>query len=377
MDLIPQTDPHAGYLARKSQIDMAVAQALQSGWYILGKTVEQFEQAFAAYLGVGQVVAVASGTDAIELSLRAMDLSPTDAVLTVSHTAVATVAAIERAGLKPVLVDVDPKRYTLDPASLESTVRAMLEGPLAHAGRPKAVVVVHLYGQPADMPAILEIAERYGLAVIEDVAQAHGAELNGRKVGTFGRLAAFSFYPTKNLGALGDGGAIATSDPSLAIRLRALREYGWHERYISSEPGINSRLDVLQAAILSVQLKYLDRDNDARRAIAQRYDQCLADLADRIQAPCVPAGVKHVYHQYVIQTDRREAWKGQLKSQQIAVGIHYPMAVHQQPAYERLPRLALSGTESLMPRILSLPMFAQLTQGQADRVIQAIRDGLG
>lgn len=372
MDPIPQTDPHAAYLARKSRIDQAVAQAMESGWYILGQTVERFEREFASYLGVSRTVGVASGTDAIELSLRALDLSPGDAVLTVSHTAVATVAAIQRAGMKPVLVDVDPRRYTMDPASLESTLRAMLDGSLTDAGRPKAIVVVHLYGQPADMPAILDIAERYGLAVIEDVAQAHGAELDGRKVGTFGRLAAFSFYPTKNLGALGDGGAIATDDPRLATRLQALREYGWHERYISSEPGINSRLDVLQAAILSVQLDHLDQDNAARRMIAQRYDRAMAEPGNAIQQPTVADGVKHVYHQYVIQTNRRDALRDHLKSLGIGVGIHYPMAVHQQPAYQRLPRLELPHTQTLIPRLLSLPMFAQLTADQTRRVIQAI-----
>ena len=291
---IPQTDPRANYLAHKDEIDAAIAAVLAGGRYILGEQVAAFEREFAAYLGAGSTegathaIGVGSGTDALHLALRACGIGPGDRVFTVSHTAVATVAAIELAGATPVLVDIDPATFTMDPNRLEEAVRRDEGGNSSNVKRHSSIVTrhsaiipVHLYGHPADMAAILEIARRYDLWVIEDCAQAHGATIDGQKTGTFGDIAAFSFYPTKNLGALGDGGAVVTSDPALAEQTRLLREYGWRERYVSAIPGLNSRLDELQAAILRVKLRYLDAENARRRALAAEYDRLLADSSVR------------------------------------------------------------------------------------------------
>src|SRR6266446_4586032 len=259
---VRQTDPRAGYLAQRTAIDTAIARVLGSGLYILGNEVEAFEAVFADFIGVAHAVGCASGTDAIELALRACDIGAGDLVFTVSHTAVATVAAIERAGATPVLVDIEPGGFTMDPAALE---RALDVPP---PGRPAAVLPVHLYGEPADLEPILRLARRHGLRVIEDCAQSHGALYHGRTTGSLGDIACFSFYPTKNLGALGDAGMTATDDAELATALREIREYGWRDRYVSARVGINSRLDPIQAAILGVNLTTLAADNARRQAIA-------------------------------------------------------------------------------------------------------------
>src|SRR5688572_19253148 len=238
------SDPRRGYLAYRDEIDSAISRVLQGGMYILGSEVASFEREFAAYLGVAHAIGVASGTDALIVALKACGVGPGDSVITVSHTAVATVAAIELAGATPVLIDIDPDTFTLD--------ASQLEGAIAAHPSTRAVIPVHLYGHPADMPSILDAASRHDLYVIEDCAQAHGASLAGRMAGTWGHMAAFSFYPTKNLGALGDGGAVATNDPSIAERAAALRQYGWRTRYISDFPGMNSRLDEIQSAVLRV-----------------------------------------------------------------------------------------------------------------------------
>ena len=292
--MIITTNPQAAYLAHRKEIDQAIATVLDSGWYILGQQVSAFEAEFARYLGAGFAVTTASGTDGIELALRACGIGEGDVVITVSHTAVATVAAIERCGALPVLIDIDPDTYTMDPQRLEHAIQSV-------EGTARAIIPVHLYGHPADMAAINDIAQLHDLLVIEDCAQAHGATIGGQKVGTFGDMAAFSFYPTKNLGALGDGGCVVTSNESLCHKARALREYGWQDRYISAEPGINSRLDELQAAVLRVKLRYLDQNNARRGEIAQIYhDQLIAtDLVlPRVQPDCT-----HVYHQFVVQSE--------------------------------------------------------------------------
>src|SRR5438132_7055559 len=234
--------------------------------YILGDEVARFEEEFAHYLGVQYAVGVGSGTDALHIALRACGVGPGDTVLTVSHTAVATVAAVELTGATAVLTDIDPATATMDVNSLAEAIQKQ------HSGRLKAIIPVHLYGHPADMPAIMTIAERHGLKVIEDCAQSHGAALEGRKTGTWGHVAAFSFYPTKNLGALGDGGAAVTNDRTVAEQLRLLREYGWRERYVSDFAGLNTRLDELQAAVLRVKLRYLDKENARRRELARIYE---------------------------------------------------------------------------------------------------------
>jgi dTDP-4-amino-4,6-dideoxygalactose transaminase len=364
--VVPQTDPKANYLAHRVEIDAAIQRVLESGWYILGREVEAFEQEFAAFIGVRHAIGVGNGTDALELALRASGVGPNDLVFTVSHTAVATVAAIELTGATPVLVDIDPVTYTMDPNSLAE----VLSRP--HKGRPKAVIPVHLYGQPADMPAIMELAHRYGLQVIEDCAQSHGATLAGRMTGSWGEIAAFSFYPTKNLGALGDGGIVVTNDSSLAERVRLLRQYGWRERYISDSPGLNSRLDELQAAILSVKLRYLDEENRKRRNLAGVYDKMLS--ATGLVLPASTSSTKHVYHQYVIRTASRDALKRFLADRGIGTAIHYPVPVHRQPAYQG--RLSCAGsmtkTEMVAGEILSLPMHPQLTEAQLERTCTAI-----
>jgi dTDP-4-amino-4,6-dideoxygalactose transaminase len=310
---IPQTDPKAGYLAHKEEIDIAIRNVLESGRYILGLEVEAFEQEFAAYLGVQHAIGVGNGTDALELALRACGVGPDNAVLTVSHTAVATVAAIERVGAIPILVDIDPKTYTMDPNHLEDTLRKMYRASSSVPHLPSAIIPVHLYGYPADMPAILEICRRYHLYVIEDCAQSHGAVIQERRTGTWGDIAAFSFYPTKNLGALGDGGMVVTSNPDMAKKVRLQRQYGWEERYVSETPGENSRLDELQAAILRVKLRYLDQENQARRETAHYYSQHIE--TDAIIKPVERSGTTHIYHQYVVRTPDRNAMQQYLKEE--------------------------------------------------------------
>ncbi|HEY0368761.1 MAG TPA: DegT/DnrJ/EryC1/StrS family aminotransferase [Chthoniobacterales bacterium] len=371
MKPILAADPHAGYLAHKTEISAAIARVLESGHYILGADVAAFEQEWAEYLHLGHAVGVANGTDALELALRALEIGHGDIVVTTSNTAVATVAAIERAGAKPLLIDVDPDALTLSPESLAEA----LSRDAAHAI--KAVIPVHLYGQPADMRAILALAGKHGLRVIEDCAQAHGAEIDGRKVGTFGDLAAFSFYPTKNLGALGDGGAVVTNNYSLGERLRELRSYGWRERYISEIAGLNSRLDEIQAAVLRVKLRHLDAENRRRRQIARRYDDLLGAFAN-IALPKPAANARHVYHQYVIRLPDREPLRAYLDSQQIGTAVLYPVPIHLQPAYRE--RIEVAGamrvTERAAKELLCLPIHPWLDDAELARVGAAITDWL-
>ncbi len=367
---IPQSSPGAGYLACKDEIDAAIAEVLSSGWFILGKQTAAFEKEFAQFLGAGHSVGVGNGTDALELALRACDIGPGDAVLTVSHTAVATAAAIELAGATPVWVDIDPETFTMAPERLRETISEYEEAAVGkNLPLLKAILPVHLYGHPADMPAILEIARLHGLRVIEDCAQAHGATLNGKPVGTWGELAAFSFYPTKNLGALGDGGAVVTNDPALAEKLRLLREYGWQERYVSRLPGMNTRLDEMQSAVLRVKLRHLAADNARRRDIARQYDEALA--ATPLRLPRISSQAESVYHQYVIRTERRDELKAQLQAAGVGTLIHYPVPIHQQPAYAGRCYQSLHGlphTEQAAREILSLPMYPQLTNESVNQV---------
>jgi dTDP-4-amino-4,6-dideoxygalactose transaminase len=373
--MIPQTNPKAAYLAQRDAIDAAIRRVLENGWYIQGEEVAAFEREFAAYTGSKHGIAVASGTDALILALRGMGIGPGDAVITVSHTAVATVAAIELAGATPALVDIDAC-WTMAPAALE----AMLKDWPQQAPKPKAVIPVHLYGQPAAMPEIAAIAERHGLILLEDNAQAHGASLNGRMVGRWGKAAAYSLYPTKNLGAIGDGGIITTDDDSLAETLRALREYGWRERYISAIPGMNSRLDPLQAAILRVKLGNLPADTARRQAIAARYSAGLAGLAG-LSLPTVRPGAAPVYHLYVVDAGtRRDALQAGLKDRGIGTLVHYPVPVHLQAAYRGRILLGPGGlprTELAAKSVLSLPLYPQLGDAEVDTVIDAVRQVWG
>jgi len=367
--LVPQADPGAGYRAYKEDIDAAVARALGSGWYILGAEGRAFEAEFAAWLGAEHAVGCGSGTDALALALRALGIGPGCAVATVSHTAVATVAAIEMAGAVPVLIDIDPDHYTLDPAELAD----VLASPPAGLPPVRAVIPVHLYGQAAGMDAILPLCRRHGVHVIEDCSQAHGAALHGRRLGTLGDIGTFSLYPTKNLGALGDGGVIATGDAALAERLAALRQYGWRTHYVSDEVGVNSRLDEVQAAVLSVKLRHVDAGNARRRAIAAGYDAALAGT--RLVPPARRTGATHVFHQYVVRTSDRDGLRARLRAAGIGTGVHYPVPVHLQPAYRCRVVLGPAGcrrSEQAAAEVLSLPMFPELTGTQTGTVCAAL-----
>ena len=351
--MTPFLNLRAAYEAQKADIDNATARVLASGWYILGPEVEAFEAEFAAYCAVPHAVGVASGTDAVLLALKGLGIGTADEVITVAHTAVATVTAIELAGATPVLVDIDPLTYTIDPAAVEAAI----------SPRTKAIVAVHLYGHPADLEPLQAIAQRHKLALVEDCAQAHGAKYKGQRVGSIGDVAAFSFYPTKNLGAMGDGGLITTRHADVAERVRWLRQYGWQERYISAISGYNSRLDELQAAILRVKLTALEANNAQRRAHAAEYGRLLAHTG--WQLPTVAPYAEHVFHLYVIQTEGRDALAEKLRQQGVGTAVHYPVPVHLQPAYAHLGYKvgSLPVTESAAQRILSLPMYPELPQG--------------
>ena len=393
--MIPFNDLRTQYLTIKSEIDAAVARTLDSGWYILGREVEAFEREFAAYLGQGAggkeqgagsreqgnsdslplapsplppaCVAVNSGTDALQLALLACDIGPGDEVITVAHTAVATAAAISLTGATPVFVDVELDSYTMAPAALEAAITP----------RTKAIIPVHLYGHPAKLAEIMAIAKHHKLRVIEDCAQAHGACYHGQLVGTIGDLGCFSFYPTKNLGALGDGGAVVSRDPALIERVRLLREYGWtpQARYVSQTRGMNSRLDELQAAILRVKLRHLDEWNAARRTLAECY---ATYLPPQLTKPKEAAGCFHVYHLYVVRTPQRDALRSALQADGVGTAIHYPVPIHQQPAYQDGSARwgHLQETEQLAQEILSLPMYPSLTVDAVQRVSEAICSAL-
>jgi dTDP-4-amino-4,6-dideoxygalactose transaminase len=373
---IPQSAPVLSYFAQKTEIDASILKVLESGRYILGSEVSAFEEEFSSLMGCRFSVGVGNGTDALEMSLRALDVGPNDIVFTVSHTAVATVAAIIRTGAIPVFVDVDPDRFTMDPDRLESIITSLTQNPDQRIGKPRAIIPVHLYGHPADMDAILAISRRYSLAVVEDCAQAHGAKLNGRRVGTFGQCGAFSFYPTKNLGAFGDGGMVITDDPTVRQKLLAIREYGWIERYISSSNGINSRLDEMQAAVLRIKLKRLDLNNQRRNQIAAQFGEALQDspaIAPRFN----PATTEHVFHLYVVRSETRATLDAYLRSHGIGTAIHYPMPVHRQPAFTGcygLHPTPLPVTEAIAHEILSLPVYPELSDSQVEYVARTLRD---
>ena len=367
---VPQANPGAGYRALKADIDAAVARTLESGWYILGQELRAFESEFAAWLGVSSAIGCGNGTDALALALRALGVGPGMSVVTVSHTAVATVAAIEMVGATPLLIDIESEYYTMDPAELE----AVLEHPPRAVPPICAVIPVHLYGQPAALERIIAVCGRHGVPVVEDCAQAHGATIGSQKVGGFTEVATFSFYPTKNLGALGDGGMVATRNAQLAGDIAALRQYGWRTHYISDLVGVNSRLDEIQAAILRVKLQHLDAQNARRQAIARLYDEAL--LGTDVAPPARRNGVGHAFHLYVLRLANRAAFQARMRAAGVGTGIHYPSPVHLQSAYRgRVPLgpSACSETEIAAEQVLSLPMYPELTDGQVDQVCGALR----
>jgi len=356
--VIPFSDLKLQYLSIREEIDASIERVLTSGWFILGREVETFEEEFAAYVGADCAIGVGSGTEALHLALVACGVGPGDEVITVSHTAVATVAAIDLAGARAVFVDIDPLSYTMDSSQLEERI-----GPAT-----KVIMPVHLYGQMADMDPILAIARRHGVRVVEDAAQAHGAEYGGHKAGSLGDVGCFSFYPTKNLGAYGDGGLVVTSDPELAEQLELLRQYGWRERYVSSVKGLNSRLDELQAAILRVKLKRLDEWNEVRRKHAALYDELLVHAV-----AVTPAGMeygKHCYHIYAILSEVRDKLKQFLRQREVGALVHYPVPVHLQAAYRNLgfPEGTLPVTERVAREVLTLPVAPEVTEEQIRQV---------
>ena len=364
--MIPQNNPLANYLSHKQAIDTAIARVLASGHYILGEETSAFEHEFAAYIGAKYAVCMGSGTEALHIALQACGIGAGDEVITVSHTAVATVAAIEMCGAVPVLVDIDTDSYTIDPDHVEKAL----------TDRTKAIIPVHLYGQPSDLEPLMECAGQYNLYLIEDCAQAHGAVYNENKVGSWGDAGVFSFYPTKNLGCLGDGGAVTTNSSEIHDKILALRQYGWDQERISLIKGYNSRLDELQAAVLRAKLKWLDENNRKRIRIARTYNQLFDSLNLTLPSPI--SRTTHVYHQYVIRCTKkaiRDDLMEFMLKRQIQSAIHYPVPVHLQPAYINIAgsRNSLPVTENCSETIISLPMFPDLTDGDIDNIVTTIR----
>jgi dTDP-4-amino-4,6-dideoxygalactose transaminase len=365
---VPFVDLTAQYLAHTQEIEAAMAKVIQRSAFILGPEVEDFEQRFAEYCQAKYAVGVDSGTSALEMALRAYHIGPGDEVITTANTFIATALAISYTGATPVLVDIDPITYTIDVQEVAKATNR----------NTKAIIPVHLYGQAADMDPILEIARMHNLIVIEDACQAHGARYKGRRVGSLGNAAAFSFYPAKNLGAYGDAGMVVTNDDQVADFVRMFRDVGQRKKYHHEIKGYNHRLDNLQAAILGVKLPYLDEWNSARRQHAKMYDQLLSD--DRIITPLVADYSEPVWHLYVVRVKERDALKAYLWDEyRIGTGIHYPIPIHLQPAYRELGYRegAFPVTEQVADRILSLPMYAELTPDMIEHVTWAIQQYQG
>ncbi|MGD9645276.1 MAG: DegT/DnrJ/EryC1/StrS family aminotransferase [Pirellulales bacterium] len=378
---IPFVDLPAQHAALRSKIDEAIARVIDRGTFVLGDEVERFEAEFATYCGARFAVGVGSGLDALTLSLAALGIGPGDEVITVANTFIATALAIVRVGARPVLVDCEPGSLSI----------AVDQVAAAITPRTRAILPVHLYGRMAEMPALMDIAERHGMAVIEDAAQAHGAALDGRAAGAWGNAGCFSFYPSKNLGTLGDGGAVTTNDAALADRLRALRNYGARTKYQHELAGFNSRLDELQAAVLRVKLPHLDDWNHARRVAAARLRELLTVAASppapqsgegRIDVRALPRDlafpVDHVHHLFPIEVDGRDKVAGRLGEEGVGVGVHYPTPVHLAPAMAHLGYQpgAFPVAERAAPRLLSLPMYPEIRDDQLERVAAAVRAAL-
>lgn len=358
--MIPFLDLKAPYLELKAEIDEAIARVVSSGWFIGGPEVDQFEADYAAYCEAEHCVGVANGLDALHLGLLAMGVGPGDEVIVPSNTYIATWLAVSQCGATPVPVEPDLRTYNIDPGLIEAAITP----------RTKVILPVHLYGQPADMDPILEIARRHNLRVLEDGAQAHGARYKKKRLGAHGDMVAWSFYPGKNLGAMGDGGAVTTNDPELADRIRVLRNYGSRTKYVNEVKGYNSRLDPLQAAILSVKLKYLDEWNARRGVMAERYQQGLA--ASGAVLPFVPEWAEPAWHLYVVRYPQRATVQQHLSERGIGTLIHYPIPPHLQDAFADLgmAKGSLPLAELIHDEILSLPMFPSMTNEESDQVIE-------
>ena len=360
--MIPYADLRRQYRAIKPEIDEAVLRVLDSTQFILGEEVAAFEREFAAYCGTADAIGVNSGTSALHLALLAADIGPGDDVITVPFTFVATAAAIVYTGATPVFVDIDPETFTMAPAAIEQVITP----------RTKAIMPVHLYGHAADMDPILDIARRRGLVVIEDAAQAHGAAYKGRPCGSMGVMAAFSFYPGKNLGAYGEGGAVVTSDPALAKKIRVMRSWGEERRYEHSVKGFNYRMDGIQGAILRVKLRHLEAWTSARRARAAEYARAFAGSG--IATPVERPECRHVYHVYAVRLSQRDSTRAALQAADIQTGVHYPIPIHLQPAHADLGygRGDFLVSEQAASQVLSLPMFPEMTVAQVEQVAAAV-----
>ncbi len=361
--MIPFVDLRAQYRAIKDEVRPAIDRVLESCEFTLGSEVAAFEEEFAAFCRGTHGIGVNSGTSALHVALLAAGVGPGDEVITVPFTFIATVSSIAYTGATPVFVDIEPDTFTIDPAALEAAI----------SERTKAIIPVHLYGQPADMDPILALAKRYGLTVIEDAAQAHGAEYRGRRAGSMGDMACFSFYPGKNLGAYGEGGMVVTDDAGYARTMRMYRDWGAEKKYQHVLRGYNYRLEGIQGAVLRVKLRHLEDWTEARRAAAARYDELLAGSG--VPTPVARPGLRHVYHLYVVRTGRRAAWQAALQEQGIQTAIHYPQPVHLLPAFADLGYRAgqFPHAERAASEVLSLPMFPELTPQQSETVARAVR----
>lgn len=365
--MIPILDLSKQYAELKQDIESEVLKVLASGQYILGENVRKLEKSFAEYTGTNHALGVASGTDALHLALRALDIGPGDEVITVSFTFIATVEAISYVGATPVFADINPDTFNLDVKELEKKITP----------KTKAIIPVHLYGQPVDMSPVIEIAKKYNLFVVEDCAQAIGAEYKGKKAGSFGDIGCFSFFPTKNLGTFGDGGMVTTNSDYLKDRMTALRNHGSKARYYHDEVGLNSRLDEIHAAILNVKFPHIDRWNSKRRDAAYYYNELLKDVAE-IETPQEFGNTSCVYHQYTLKAPVRDDLVESLKEKGIGAMIYYPVPVHLQNAYKDLGGSEgdLPVTEAQTKLVLSLPMFPEITREQQQEVIQAVKSSL-
>lgn len=360
--MIPILELKTQYAEIREEVERAVCEVLARTQYILGPEVSAFEAEFARWNGIEHGVGVASGTDALVLALRAFEIGAGDEVIVPPFTFMATAGAVSMVGATPVFCDIEPVTYNLDPAKIEAKITP----------RTKAIQVVHLYGHPADMKAIQEIARRHNLKIIEDCAQATGAEYFGKKVGTIGDIGCYSFFPSKNLGGVGDGGMVLTRDADVAERLRSLRGHGSRKKYFHEELGTNSRLDEVQAAVLRIKLKHLDRWNEKRRAVARAYGEGMQGV---VQTPRELNGCRHVYHQYTVRSTRREELMEWLGQQGVGAVIYYPRALHLQQVYAHLNHQSgdFPQTDQAQGEVLSLPMYPELTAAQIDQVVSAVK----
>jgi dTDP-4-amino-4,6-dideoxygalactose transaminase len=359
---VPYLDLKTQYQNIRPEIDEAIARVLDNCQFVLGSEVAAFEKEFATHCGAAECIALNSGTSALHLALLAAGVGPRDEVITVAFTFVASVAAVVYAGARPVVVDIDPHSFTIDPAAIEAVITP----------RTKAILPVHLYGQPADMDPIMEVARRHGLFVIEDAAQAHGAKYKGRSVGSIGDIGCFSFYPSKNLGAYGEGGAVTTNSAEYARTIRMLRDWGQDRKYHHLLRGFNYRMEGLQGAILRVKLGHLDQWTELRRAAASKYNRLLADCG--VELPREMPWARHVYHVYSLRTKDRDALQAALETEGIQTAVHYPLPVHLQPAYADLgySRGAFPQSERAAEEVLSLPLYPEITDTQIQKVAQAL-----